>query len=64
MMSANGPLSGRSLPGSGVPGHTVEFWILDIESTRVVLVKFRSSQTSADTLAEWDAVFDSIRIEP
>jgi len=45
-------------------GQTEEFWILDVEGTRLVLVKLDSPQTSAETLAERDAIFDSIRIEP
>ena len=55
--------TGRS-PGTTAPGQTEEFWILDVEGTRLVLVKFDSPQSSAEDIAERDAIFDSIRIEP
>jgi hypothetical protein len=41
-----------------------EFWILDVEGTRVVLVKVDSPGSPAEDLAERDAMFDSIDIEP
>ena len=53
-----------SFSGYDGPGETEEFWILDVEGTRLVLVKFDSPQSSAEDLAERDAIFDSIRIEP
>jgi hypothetical protein len=46
-----------------VPGQTEEFWILDVEGTRLVLVSFDSPQSPAADVAERDAVFDSMRIE-
>jgi hypothetical protein len=46
------------------PGHTEEFWILDVQGTRLVLVKDASPGTPAQDLAERDAIFDTIRIEP
>jgi hypothetical protein len=46
------------------PGQTEEFWILDVEGTRVVLVSFDSPLSPAADIAERDAMFDSIRIEP
>ncbi|HEY5886668.1 MAG TPA: hypothetical protein VIT24_03020, partial [Acidimicrobiales bacterium] len=48
----------------GEPGQTEEFWILDVEGTRLVLMKFGSPQTPAEDVAERDAIFDTIRIEP
>ena len=45
-------------------GQTEEFWILDVEGTRLVLVKFDSPQTPAEDVAERDAIFESIQIEP
>jgi hypothetical protein len=60
--------SARKAPGVfnayQVPGQTEEFWILDVEGTRLVLVSFDSPQSPAADVAERDAVFDSIRIEP
>lgn len=46
------------------PGQTEEFWILDVEGTRVVFVSFDSPLSPAADIAERDAMFDSIRIEP
>ena len=45
-------------------GHTEEFWILDVEGTRLVLVKGDTPASPAQDLAERDAIFDTIRIEP
>jgi hypothetical protein len=53
-----------SFYGYEAPGHTEEFWILDVQGTRLVLVKGTAPQTPAKDLAERDAIFDSIRIEP
>ena len=53
-----------SFSGYGGPGETEEFWILDVDGTRLVLVKWDSPQTTAEDLFERDAIFDSIRIEP
>jgi len=50
--------------GYEAPGHTEEFWILDVQGTRLVLIKDTSPGMSAQDLAERDAVFDSIHIEP
>jgi hypothetical protein len=45
------------------PGQTEEFWILDVEGTRVVLVSFDSPSSPAADIAERNAVFETIRIE-
>lgn len=58
------PLNGGSFSGYDGPGQTEEFWILDVEGTRLVLVKFDSPTAPAEDVAERDAIFDSIRIEP
>ncbi len=58
------PINGGSFSGDDGPGLTVELWILDVEGTRLVLGKFDTPQSSAQDLAERDAVFDTIRIEP
>ena len=58
------PLLGGAFVGYlGVPGSTEEFWILDVDGTRVVLVKLTSPDTPAQDVAERDAMFDSISIE-
>jgi hypothetical protein len=54
----NGPFSGYD-----GPGQSEEFWILDVEGTRLVLVKFDSPLSAAGEIAERDAIFDSVRIE-
>ena len=60
--------SGRKEPGVfnayQVPGQTEEFWILDVEGTRLVLVTFDSPLSPAADVTERNAIFDSIRIEP
>ncbi|MGH9273185.1 MAG: hypothetical protein ACRDZU_00940 [Acidimicrobiales bacterium] len=45
-------------------GGTEEFWILDVEGTRLVLVTDQSPTSRPQDLAEMEAIFDSIRIEP
>jgi hypothetical protein len=47
-----------------VPGQTEEFWILDVEGTRLVFVSFDTPQSPDADVAERNAIFDSIRIEP
>lgn len=46
------------------PGYTEEFWILDVEGTRLVIVAHRSPGSPADDEAELRAILDSIQIEP
>jgi hypothetical protein len=58
------PISGGSFSGDDGPGLALELWILDVEGTRLVLGKFDNPQSSAQDLAERDAVFDTIRIDP
>ena len=52
-----------SFSGYDGPGQTEEFWILDVEGTRLVIAKLDDERRPAD-IAERDAIFDSIRIEP
>jgi hypothetical protein len=58
------PNQGGSFWGYSEPGHREEFWILDVDGTRLVLQKNGSPGTPAQDLAEQQAIFDSIRIEP
>jgi hypothetical protein len=46
------------------PGYREEFWILDVEGTRLVIAAERSPGLPASDLAELQAIIDSIRIEP
>jgi hypothetical protein len=45
-------------------GHNEEFWILDVDGTRLVIQANQSPDSPAETIAELEAIFDSIRIEP
>ena len=56
--------TGGSFNAYQTPGQTEEFWILDVEGTRLVLVSFDTPNAPADDIAERDAIFDTIRIEP
>jgi hypothetical protein len=58
------PINDGSFYGYNGPGDTEEFWILDVHGTRLVLVKFDAPQSPAQDIAERDAIFDSISIEP
>ena len=58
------PLLGGPFWGYNAAGMTEEFSILDVEGTRLVLVKLTSPDTPAQDLTERDAIFDSIVIEP
>jgi hypothetical protein len=46
------------------PGYTEEFWILDVEGTRLVIVATASPKVPAEAVAEMRAVIDSIQIKP
>jgi len=50
--------------GYETPGYTEEFWILDVDGTRLVLVQGTTPGTPTEDIAERDAIFDSIQIEP
>lgn len=49
---------------AAVPDIREQFWILDVEGTRLVLVKLDSPSSPAQDIAERDAMFDSIDIQP
>ncbi len=55
---------GESFGGYTHPGDREEFWILDVEGTRLVIAAERSSGSPSRDLAELQAILDSIRIEP
>jgi hypothetical protein len=46
------------------PGHIEEFWILDVEGSRLVIAADRSPGSPAKDIAEMRAILDSIQIEP
>lgn len=46
------------------PGHLVEFWILDVEGSRLLLEASRFPDSLAADVAELQAVLDSIHIDP
>jgi hypothetical protein len=46
------------------PGRTEEFWILDVDGTRLVIEAKWSSASPRKDVAEMRAILDSIRIEP
>ncbi len=58
------PYEGDAFYGYTGPGYTEEFWILDVEGTRLVIAAERSANSPAEDIAEMRAILDSIRIEP
>jgi hypothetical protein len=46
------------------PGYSEEFWILDVEGSRVVIVAERSPGMPDEDIAELRAILTSIRLEP
>ncbi len=46
------------------PGRTEDFWILDVDGTRLVLETTQGVDPSPQDIDEMQAIFDSIRIEP
>ena len=55
---------GDAFYGYSEPGHTEEFWILDIEGTRLMIEANWSPASPRKDVAEMRAVLDSIQIEP
>ena len=55
---------GDAFYGYSGPGHTEEFWILDIEGTRLMIEANWSPDPPRKDVAEMRAILDSIRIEP
>jgi hypothetical protein len=47
---------------NGEPGRTEEFWILDVDGTRLVVSTNTSPDTPTETLTELQAIFDSMQI--
>jgi hypothetical protein len=55
---------GDAFYGYTGPGYREEFWILDVNGTRLMIAAERSPGSPSDDLAELRAILDSIRIEP
>ncbi len=55
---------GDAFYGYSGPGHTEEFWIIDIEGTRLMTEANWSPNSPPEDMAEMRAILDSIRIEP
>lgn len=55
---------GDAFYGYTGPGYTEEFWILDVEGTRLMIASGRSADSPADDIEELGSILDSIRIEP
>jgi hypothetical protein len=50
--------------GYSAPGTTEDFWILDVDGTRLVMAALTSSNASPELVAERQQIFDSINIGP
>jgi hypothetical protein len=55
---------GDAFYGYTGPGYREEFWILDVDGTRLMIGAGQSPGSPAADIAERDAILDSIRIEP
>ena len=55
---------GDAFYGYTGPGYTEEFWILDVDGTRLMIAAEQSAGSPTKDIAERDAILDSIVIEP
>jgi hypothetical protein len=55
---------GDAFYGYTGPGYVEEFWILDVDGTRLMIAAEQSPGSPPKDIAERDAILDSIRIEP
>ncbi|HEX7347809.1 MAG TPA: hypothetical protein VF253_13550 [Candidatus Limnocylindrales bacterium] len=55
---------GDAFYGYTGPGYREEFWILDVEGTRLMIAAQTSAGSPSQDVAERDAILESIRIEP
>ena len=56
--------AGDAFYGYTGPGYTEEFWIIDVEGTRLMIAAERSPDSPPEAIAEMRAILDSIRLEP
>jgi len=64
LMSWIAPPLSFAFHGYVAPGDTEDFWILDVEGTRVAIAALATATASNELRAEQRAVLDSIEIEP
>ena len=57
-------VEGDGFYGYSGPGYIEEFWVLDVEGTRLMIAAEQSRDSPAQDVAERDAILDSIQIEP
>lgn len=57
-------LDGSFYGYNGEPGRVEEFWILDVDGTRLMIEATYAPDSPPEDVAEMDAIVDSIRIEP
>lgn len=57
-------VDGDAFYGYSGPGYVEEFWILDVDGTRLMIAAETSPDSPVQDIAERDAILDSIRIEP
>jgi hypothetical protein len=55
---------GDAFYGYTGPGYVEDFWILDVDGTRLMIAAEQSAGSPAADVAEQDAIVESIRIEP
>ena len=55
---------GDAFYGYTGPGYVEEYWILDVEGTRLMIAAGRSPDSPSEDVEELHAMLDSIRIEP
>ena len=55
---------GDAFYGYTGPGYTEEFWILDVDGTRLMIAAETSADSPPEDIAERDRILDSIIIEP
>jgi hypothetical protein len=55
---------GDAFYGYTGPDYTEEFWILDVDGTRLMIAAERSAGSPSEDVEELRAILDSIRIEP
>jgi hypothetical protein len=61
---AGGNIDGSFFGYNADPGATEDYWILDVDGTRVVVITLEIPGAPAEDRAELQAIFDSISIEP
>ncbi len=59
-----GPPLSFAYNGYVAPGDTQEFWILDVEGTRLVISALTTANASAELVAERQAILDSVAVVP